>query len=175
MGTIEIESTILIPCGRPEVYAFCVDPQARSAVPGQEDQVPPLSGLVPDRSWTESLESGSETITWSYVVYPVADSTRMTVTAQYAPKGLGRMFSGAKEGAYRKQEAARLAALKKAVERHVRLGNEGLVPASCAVSGCFREVERLTGIEPAYQAWEASALPLSYSRSAPICAGQNLA
>lgn len=26
-------------------------------------------------------------------------------------------------------------------------------------------VERLTGIEPAYQAWEASALPLSYSRS----------
>jgi hypothetical protein len=27
-----------------------------------------------------------------------------------------------------------------------------------------RELERLTGIEPAYQAWEASALPLSYSR-----------
>src|SRR6476659_5814721 len=26
-------------------------------------------------------------------------------------------------------------------------------------------LERLTGIEPAYQAWEASALPLSYSRS----------
>ena len=25
-------------------------------------------------------------------------------------------------------------------------------------------VERLTGIEPAYQAWEACALPLSYSR-----------
>ena len=25
-------------------------------------------------------------------------------------------------------------------------------------------MERLTGIEPAYQAWEASALPLSYSR-----------
>lgn len=27
-------------------------------------------------------------------------------------------------------------------------------------------MERLTGIEPAYQAWEASALPLSYSRRA---------
>lgn len=26
------------------------------------------------------------------------------------------------------------------------------------------KLERLTGIEPAYQAWEASALPLSYSR-----------
>jgi hypothetical protein len=125
MGTIEVQSTVLIPCGRREVYAFCVDAQARSAVPGQEDQVPRFQDLVPDRSWTESLESGSETITWSYVVYPVADSTRMTVTAQYAPKGLGRMFSGAKEGAYRKQEAARLAALKKALERHVRLGKKG--------------------------------------------------
>jgi hypothetical protein len=30
------------------------------------------------------------------------------------------MFSGPKEGAYRKQEAARLAALKKAVERGAR-------------------------------------------------------
>ena len=29
----------------------------------------------------------------------------------------------------------------------------------------WRQLERLTGIEPAYQAWEASALPLSYSRS----------
>ena len=125
MGTIEIQSTILIPCGRPEVYAFCVDAQARAAVPGQEDQAPRFQDLVPDRSWTESLESVSETITCSYVVYPVADSTRMTVTALYAPKGLGRMFSGAKESAYRKQEAARLAALKKAVERQVRLGKKG--------------------------------------------------
>ena len=125
MGTIEIQSTILIPCGRPEVYAFCVDAQARAAVPGQEAQAPRFQDLVPDRSWTESLESGSETITCSYVVYPVADSTRMTVTALYAPKGLGRMFSGAKESAYRKQEAARLAALKKAVERQVRQGKKG--------------------------------------------------
>jgi hypothetical protein len=49
------------------------------------------------------------------------------------------------------------------------------VPASSAVLVRAREVERLTGIEPAYQAWEASALPLSYSRVAPVWAGQNLA
>ena len=34
-------------------------------------------------------------------------------------------------------------------------------------------MERLTGIEPAYQAWEASALPLSYSRSSRSGTGQN--
>ncbi|MCO4256196.1 hypothetical protein [Pseudarthrobacter cellobiosi] len=120
MGTITIESTILIPCGRPEVYAFCVDAQARSAVPGQEGVALHFEDLVAERSWTETHETRTETITCSCVVYPVADSTRLTVTAQYAPRGMGRMFSGAKEGAYRKQEAARLAALKKAVERDVR-------------------------------------------------------
>jgi hypothetical protein len=75
---------------------------------------------VPDRSWTEIHEGRAEMITCTCVVYPVADCTRLTVTAQYVPKGLGRMFSAAKQGAYRKQEAARLAALKKAVERAVR-------------------------------------------------------
>ncbi|HJV99297.1 MAG TPA: hypothetical protein VJ617_09410 [Arthrobacter sp.] len=124
MGTIEIHSTVLVPCGRSEVYAFCVDAQARAAVPGQEGLVPQFSDLVPDRSWTETLDGRTETITCSYVVYPVADSTRLTVSAQYAPKGLGRMFSGAKEGAYRKQEASRLAALKKALEREVRRGKK---------------------------------------------------
>jgi hypothetical protein len=125
MGTIEINSTVLIPCGRSEVYAFCVDAQARSAVPGQESMVPEFKDLVPDRSWTEVLEGRSETVTCSYVVYPVADSTRVTVSAVYAPKGRGGLFFGAKEGAYRKQEAARLAALKKALERQVRLGGKG--------------------------------------------------
>jgi hypothetical protein len=28
-------------------------------------------------------------------------------------------------------------------------------------------VERMTGIEPAYSAWEADVLPLNYIRSAP--------
>jgi hypothetical protein len=122
MGTIVIENTILIPCGRSEVYAFCVDAQARSEVSGQENLVPEFLDLVPDRSWTEKLEGRSESITWSYVVSPVADRTRMTVSAEYTPKGLARMLSGAKEGRYRKQEEARLAALKKAVERRARQG-----------------------------------------------------
>ena len=120
MGTITIESTVLVPCGRPEVYAFCVDVQARSAVPGQEGVVLHIDHQVADRSWAETHETRTETITCSCVVYPVADSTRLTVTAQYVPKGIGRMLSRAKEGTYRKQEEARLAALKKAVERDIR-------------------------------------------------------
>lgn len=120
MGSITIESTVLIPCGRQEVYAFCVDEAARAAVPGQDPVSLRFQDHVQDRSWTETHESRTETITRSCVVYPVADSTRLTVTAQYTPKGLGRMFSAAKESAYRKQEAGRLAALKKAVERAAR-------------------------------------------------------
>lgn len=41
------------------------------------------------------------------------------------------------------------------------------IPASDAEKAPRRSpglLERLTGIEPAYQAWEACALPLSYSR-----------
>ena len=41
------------------------------------------------------------------------------------------------------------------------------IPASGAEKAPRRSpglLERLTGIEPAYQAWEACALPLSYSR-----------
>lgn len=120
MGSITIESTVLIPCGRQEVHAFCVDEEARAAVPGQEPVSLRVQDHVQDRSWTEAHEGRTETMTCSCVVYPVADSTRLTVTAQYTAKGLGRMFSAAKESAYRKQEAARLAALKKAVERAVR-------------------------------------------------------
>jgi hypothetical protein len=125
MGTTTIESTVLIPCGRPEVYAFCVDAQARAAVPGQEGQVLEFQDQVSERSWTETSVGSGETMTCSYVLYPVADSTRMTVTAQYEPKGLGRIFPAAKDAAYRKLEAARLAALKKAVERSVRKARNG--------------------------------------------------
>jgi hypothetical protein len=120
MGTITVESTLLIPCGRPEVFAFCLDPLARAGVPGQEGQVLQFQDQEQGRSWTETSEGSGEAVTRSYILYPVADSTRMTVIAQFEPKGLGRIFSGAREGAYRKQEAARLAALKKAVERAVR-------------------------------------------------------
>lgn len=37
-------------------------------------------------------------------------------------------------------------------------------PQKASYRGVEGFVERLTGIEPAYQAWEACALPLSYSR-----------
>jgi hypothetical protein len=97
-----------------------VDGEARAAVPGQDGVTLRFQDQVQDRSWNETHEARTETITCSCVVYPVADSTRLTVTAQYVPKGLSRMFSAAKEGAYRKQEAARLAALKKAVTRGAR-------------------------------------------------------
>lgn len=123
MGSITIESTILIPCGRQDVYAVCVDAEARAAVPGQDGVQVIFKDHVPDRSWTEIHETRTETITCTCAVYPVADSTRLSVNAQYIPKGLGRMFSAAKEGSFRKQEAARLAALKKAVERAVRKAN----------------------------------------------------
>jgi hypothetical protein len=120
MGSITVESTILIPCGRQDVYAFCIDKAARAAVPGQEAVSLEFQDQVQDRSWTETHQSRTGTITYSCVVYPVADSTRLTVTAQFVPKGLSGLFAAAKEGTFRKQEAARLAALKKAVERGVR-------------------------------------------------------
>jgi hypothetical protein len=120
MGSITVESTILIPCGRQDVYAFCIDKEARAAVPGQETVSLAVQDQVQDRSWTEIHESRTETITCSCMVYPVADSTRLTVTAKYVPKGFGRLFAAARESAFRKQEAARLAALKKAVERGIR-------------------------------------------------------
>lgn len=120
MGTITIESTVLIPCGRPDVYAFCVDPLARAGVPGQEEEVLQFQDHVPERAWTETSDGRSGTVTRSCVLYPVADSTRLTVIAHYEPKGLGRIFSAVKEGTHRKEESARLAALKKAVERAVR-------------------------------------------------------
>jgi hypothetical protein len=121
MGPIAIENTLLIPCSRAAVYAFCVDAEARSEVPGQEHLLPEFLELDPERSWTEKLDGRNETVTCSYVVYPVADSTRMTVSAEYTPKGLARLLPGAKEGSYRKQEEARLAALKRAIERRARL------------------------------------------------------
>ncbi|WP_255768712.1 hypothetical protein [Pseudarthrobacter sulfonivorans] len=120
MGSITIESTVLVPYGRQDVYAFCVDEDARAAVPGQEAVSLHFRDQVQDRSWTETHESRTEIITRSCVVYPVADSTRLTVTAEISPKGLGRLLAATKEGAYRKQEAARLAALKKAAERGIR-------------------------------------------------------
>ena len=87
MGTITIESTVLVACGRPEVYAFCVDVQARSAVTGQEGVVLHADNLGADRSWNETHQTHTETSTSSPVVHPVGDSTRLTSTARSAPNG----------------------------------------------------------------------------------------
>lgn len=45
--------------------------------------------------------------------------------------------------------------------------------AACLAGGVFRDMERVKGIEPSSLAWEANALPLSYTRnSAGITASQ---
>lgn len=41
-----------------------------------------------------------------------------------------------------------------------------IAPASRLMPRCMLTVERVAGIEPASQAWKASALPLSYTRNA---------
>ena len=42
-------------------------------------------------------------------------------------------------------------------------------PPEGFLTGRLKGEERLTGIEPAYHAWEAGALPLSYSRICNKC------
>jgi hypothetical protein len=63
---------------------------------------------------------------------------------------------------------ARPAALKKAVEREISKAKSSWESPQRRENGGAKTLERLTGIGPAYQAWEASALPLSYSRIAPF-------
>jgi hypothetical protein len=41
-------------------------------------------------------------------------------------------------------------------------GVEGLQDASLVLLTCRDDVEPMTGIEPAYSAWEADVLPLNY-------------
>ncbi len=49
--------------------------------------------------------------------------------------------------------------------RSARGADDGEGPAPWGVTCTFR-VERVTGIEPAWPAWKAGALPLSYTRKA---------
>ena len=41
---------------------------------------------------------------------------------------------------------------------------EGNSASSPRESASYREVERVKGIEPSYEAWEAAVLPLNYTR-----------
>jgi hypothetical protein len=51
--------------------------------------------------------------------------------------------------------------LKTKIEEHLR--------ALTRARGALANLERVAGIEPAYSAWKAAALPLSYTRT-PYCA-----
>ena len=44
------------------------------------------------------------------------------------------------------------------------LYEEGKSANSPMKSALFRDVERVKGIEPSYEAWEAAVLPLNYTR-----------
>ena len=46
---------------------------------------------------------------------------------------------------------------------------------SCVRSDQEFRVERMTGIEPAFSAWEADVLPLNYIRSGPETSGGRMA
>ena len=58
--------------------------------------------------------------------------------------------------------------------RHVRpwgrpAGDAGVADEP-AHSKCLKELERAKGIDPSYEAWEASVLPLNYARDAALAA-----
>ncbi|MET3720007.1 hypothetical protein [Arthrobacter sp. UYEF21] len=47
-----------------------MDAEARAAVPGQDGAQVTFKDQVPDRAWTETHDSRTETITCTCVVYP---------------------------------------------------------------------------------------------------------
>jgi hypothetical protein len=48
---------------------------------------------------------------------------------------------------------------------------EGLQDASLVLLTCRDDVEPMTGIEPAYSAWEADVLPLNYIGAVALTCG----
>ncbi|WP_426997315.1 hypothetical protein [Pseudarthrobacter sp. N5] len=122
MRTIVFENTIMIPRDRSEVYAYCVGPKYHYELPGQKRLAPEFVECVPNRSWTEKLETRRESIRYSYTVYPVADSTRLTVRAEFTPKGIGRLLPSTRASGYRKRETSRLDAIKKSLASRAERG-----------------------------------------------------
>ena len=123
MGTIVLENTIMVPCVPSVFYAFCVEDRQHYNVPGVEDLTPEFLDCVTNRSWVEKVETPGESIRYSYSVYPIADSTRVTIGVEIKPKGASGFLPGLKAGGYRKREAARLTGIKKSVERTVARGD----------------------------------------------------
>ncbi|MCA4134949.1 hypothetical protein [Arthrobacter sp. M4] len=122
MATIRVETSIIIPCGRAEVYYLTAIRKVHYLNTEREVPLPEFVDFVQDRSWTELLNTSSMAASYSYVVYPVADSTRMTVTADITPRGFGRLFPGMTAGSIKKREEARVADIRKAVMSHLNGG-----------------------------------------------------
>jgi hypothetical protein len=118
MGIV-LENTVLVPCAPSDFYEFCVDGRQHYNLQGYEGLAPEFTECVPDRSWVEKVETGAESIRYSYTLYPIADSTRVTIGVEIEPKGVGGLMAGFKAAGYRKRESARLVALKKSLEKNL--------------------------------------------------------
>lgn len=122
MASIHVENSIIIPCGRTEVYYLTAIRKIHYLSSEREVPLPEFMDFVQDRSWTEMLNTPSMSAKYSYVVYPVADRTRMTVTAEFTPRGIGRLLTGFGGGSIRKREEARVAGIRKAILDHMKGG-----------------------------------------------------
>lgn len=120
MGNFLMENSVIILGSRSEVYSLCVDRKVHYLGGDGHVPEPEFVDCVKDRSWTELMETASESIKYSYIVYPVADRTRLTVTAEIAPKGLGKLTAGLNAGSRRKRELARIGGIKKALAIHMK-------------------------------------------------------
>jgi hypothetical protein len=118
MGIV-LENTVLVPCAPSDFYTFCVEGRHHYNIPGYESLAPDFLDCVPGKSWVEKVETGSESIRYSYTLYPIADSTRVTIGMDIDPKGIGGLMAGLKAAGYRKRETARLAAIKKSLEKNL--------------------------------------------------------
>jgi hypothetical protein len=128
MGIV-LENTVMVPCAPSDFYTFCVESRQHYNIPGYEDLAPEFAECVPGKSWAEKVETGNESIRYSYTLYPIADSTRVTIGVEIEPKGVSGLMAGFKAAGYRKRETARLTAMKKSLEKNL-------------VRKVIREVER---------------------------------
>ncbi len=84
--------------------------------------------------------------------------------AALAPKGKVRVVRGSGHNIHHDAQAVSLAAVRRVLGAAVTRPDPACVPDVVAGQG----LERVTGIEPAWPAWKAGALPLSYTRVRPL-------
>ncbi|WP_247046688.1 hypothetical protein [Arthrobacter rhizosphaerae] len=128
MGIV-LENTVLVPCAPSDFYTFCVEGRHHYNIPGYRSLAPDFVDCVQGKSWAETVETDTESIRYSYTLYPIADSTRVTIGVEIEPKGVSSFMARLKAAGYRKRETARLAAIKKNLEKNL-------------VRNVIREVER---------------------------------